>query len=107
MPSALSNLWSGRLPAATAFWHCMIFWGLLINLGCTFASLAVLAATGAGTLQGWSAALSLFLHLLPIPYALVCLVGVWRSTGQPGVGPQPRRLMRAAAVVWTIAMVLV
>lgn len=106
MPLSLWNLWAGRLPATTAFWHYMIFWGLLINLGCTFASLAVLVAAGGGTSQGWSAGLSLALHLLPVPYNLACLVGVWRSTGRPDVKPRPRLLMRTAAVGWTAAMFL-
>jgi hypothetical protein len=105
MPSSLSNLWAGRLPATMAFWHYMIFWGFLINVGCTFASLAVLVAAG-GTPQGWSAGLSLTLHLLPIPYNLACLVGVWRSTGRAEIPLERRLAMRSAAIFWTGVMLL-
>ena len=106
MPSRLSDLWAGRLPLPTAFWHWMIFWGFLLNLGATFASLAVLVAAG-GALQGWAAAASVALHLLPVPFNIACLVGVWRSAARPEVEPTPRLLMRSAAVVWTGASFLI
>lgn len=106
MPSSLADLWAGRLPLPTAFWHWMIFWGFLFNLGATMASLAVLVAAGGGAPQGWAAGLSVALHLLPVPYNIACLVGVWRSAARPEVEVVPRLLTRAVAVVWTSVMLL-
>jgi hypothetical protein len=107
MPSTLSDLWAGHLPLPRAFWHFMIFWGFLINLGATIASLAVLVAVGGGAPPAWAGAVSVALHLLPVPYNIACLVGVWRSAGRPEVEPTPRLLTRGAAVAWTFVMLLI
>lgn len=107
MLSSFSDLWGGRLTLPTAFWHYMIFWGFLINLTATFASLAVLLMNNGGTPQGWVALLSISLHLLPVPYNVACLVGVWRSAARPEVEATAKLLARAAACVWTSVMLLV
>lgn len=106
MPSSLADLWAGRLPLPTAFWHWMIFWGFLLNLFTTIGSLAVLVAA-AGAPHGWVAGLSLALHLAPIPYNIACLVGVWRSAGRPEVAPARRLTTRTIAAVWTGAMLMI
>jgi hypothetical protein len=107
MPTRLADLWAGRLALPTAFWHWMVFWGFLINLVATIGSLAVLVAAGGVAPQAWAAALSVALHLLPVPYNIACLVGVWRSAGHPDVEPTPRLVSRAAAIVWTGGMLLI
>ena len=106
MPSSLADLWAGRLPLPTAFWHWMIFCGFLLNLGAAIASLAVLVAAGGSATQGWVAGLSVVLHLLPVPYNIACLAGVWRSAKRPEVEPSSRLLVRVIAVVWTAVMLL-
>ena len=106
LPSSLADLWAGRLPLPTAFWHWMIFWGFLLNLATAMASLAVLVVAG-GVPHGWAAGLSLALHLLPVPYNIACLVGVWRSAGRSEVDTAPRLITRIAAAVWTGAMLVI
>ena len=106
MLSSWADLWMGRLPLPTVFWHWMIFWGFLLNLATAMASLAVLVMAGS-TPHGWAAGLSLGLHLLPVPYNLACLVGVWRSAGRPDVASAPRLITRMAAAVWTGVMLVV
>ena len=105
--SSWSDLWAGRLPLPVAFWHYMIFWGFLINLGATFGSLAVLLFDDGGTPGGRLALLAATLHLLPVPYNLACLIGVWRSAGRPEVEPTPRWMSRAAALLWSCVMLVV
>lgn len=106
LPSSLADLWAGRLPLPTAFWHWMIFWGFLLNLGATIGSLAVLVAA-AGAPHGLAAGLSVALHVAPIPYNIACLVGVWRSAGHKEVAPLQRLITRTAAAVWTGAMLVI
>jgi hypothetical protein len=104
---SLADLWAGRLPLSDAFWTYAIFWGFLINLATVIASLAVLVTGGGAPPAPWAAPTALALHLLPIPYNIVALVGVWRSSARPEVTPTPRLLARCAVVVWMGGMVLV
>jgi hypothetical protein len=94
-------LWSGRLPVAEAFWNYAVFWGVLINVAAFLVTLALLAmlkqydhATLAGTLL---TAAALVVHVAPIPYNLVALVGVWRSAARCPAATAA--LFRCAAVV--------
>jgi hypothetical protein len=106
--SRLSDLWSGRLPLSAAFWNYAIFWGFLINLAATFASLAVLVAAGGTQTPGTGTALlALALHLLPIPYNLVVLVGVWRSAGRPENSANAALTARLAVSLWFATLMLV
>ncbi len=92
-------LLSGRLPLAQAFWEHAVVYVALVNLATTYATFAALAAGLPGLL-----AVSLF--LLPIPYIVVAVVGVWRSAAAYR-GPQHwANLARIAAALWGGLMVL-
>ena len=105
--SRCADLWSGRLPLSEAFWTYAIFWGLLINLAATLGSLTLLVAVGGDAAsKGWAPLAALALHLLPVPYNLVVLVGVWRSAGRPEVTATAALLARTAVIVWGAAMIL-
>ena len=105
--SRLADLWTGRLPLSEAFWTYAIFWGLLINLAATLCSLTLLVAVGGDAAsKEWAPLAALALHLLPVPYNLMVLVGVWRSAGRPEVKPAAALLARSAVVVWCAAMIL-
>lgn len=106
MLASLGDLWTGRLPLSAAFWNWMIFWGFLLNLATTMPSLAVLVAA-AGAPHGVAGGLSVALHLAPIPYNILCLVGVWRSAGGRDVAPIPRLITRTVAAIWTGAMLVI
>lgn len=97
----LRDLWAGRLPLTVAFWNYTIFWGFLLNAGATLAALVVLVAAGGSGEDSRAAWLAAVMHVLPIPWGVLCLVGVWRSAGSPAVGPKGRVLARVAASIWT------
>jgi hypothetical protein len=92
-------LWNGNLPLARAFWEYAVVYVALVNLVTTYAAFAVMAAD----LPGW---LALAVFLLPVPYIVMAVVGVWRSAA---VYAGPRHwatLARAASVLWGGLMVL-
>lgn len=91
------RLWRGEMPLADAFWlHAIIGVGMT-NLVCSFARFLVIAEDGPSSLA-W-----LFL-LLPVPYGIVSVVGVWRrTTMHPGVIGE---LARWTALAWGIAAIV-
>ena len=71
----IKALWSGDLPLPVAFWHYAVGWGLVINLVTSAMTLVVVMADVAV----W---ILVPVHLLPTPYNVLVLVGVWRSAGR-------------------------
>lgn len=93
-------LWKGQLPLSRAFWEYAVVYVALANLFATMATFAVVAADLPG-------ALAVGAFLLPVPYIVVAVVGVWRSAGAYA-GPQHwARLARGAAVLWGGLMALI
>ncbi|MFO1154081.1 MAG: hypothetical protein U1E42_10545 [Rhodospirillales bacterium] len=92
------DLWAGRLPLADAFWTYNVFWGVLLNLGATITAFAVLVV-GKDTRPELAASVSLALHVLPIPYNIVVLVGLWRSAARSAAPAFIKGIARAAGVV--------
>jgi hypothetical protein len=88
----MTALWKGQLPLAQAFWEFAIVYMLLANLCATGAALGVLAS-------GLPAALAVVIFLLPLPYILVAVVGVWRSADVYGGPPHWAMLARYSSVV--------
>ena len=68
----LKDLWNGRLPLEIAYWRYAIFYGLLLNVLATaiFLTLVVLDLP---------IAVAVIVHLLPLPYMIAAMVGVWQS----------------------------
>jgi hypothetical protein len=102
----LRDLWAGRLPLADVFWTYNVFWGLLLNIGATIGAFAVLVGGKEANPQ-LAAAVSLALHLLPIPYNVLVLIGVWRSAGRSGRPPLVRGLARVLALFLFAAFILI
>lgn len=96
----LLELWRGRQPLKRALWEYALLWGTLLNVAALLAAFAVAAAGGPGLL-----AFALF--LLPLPYVLVAVVGVWRSAGAAGVEPARASAARLAVTLWAVAMLVV
>jgi hypothetical protein len=93
-------LWNGNLPLARAFWEYAVVYVALVNLVTTYSAFAVMAAD-------LPAALAVVIFLLPIPYIVVAVVGVWRSAAAY-TGPQHwASLARVASVLWGGLMVLI
>lgn len=95
----MKALWMGRLPLARAFWEYAIAYALLANLCATGAALVLVAA-------GLPTALAIAVFLLPLPYFLVAVVGVWRSANVYAGNPRWAAMARYAACIWTVLMVV-
>jgi len=96
----MGALWNGQLPLAKAFWEYAVLYAALANLCATIAAFAIMSA-------GLPGGLALLVFMLPVPYIVVAVVGVWRSAAAYA-GPQHwAMLARAAAVVWGGLLVLV
>jgi hypothetical protein len=81
----MKALWTGRLPLVRAFWEFAILYVALANVCATGAAFALLAAD-------MPAALAVVVFLLPLPYVVVAVVGVWRSAAAyPGPPHWARR----------------
>ena len=94
---AIIGLWRGEVPLGRAFWLWGVLGGGVVAL---FATLLTLALVAAGA-PAWLAAVAFAAH---VPWNLVLLVGIWRSAGRPGVGPDVAFLARSAIAVWAAAL---
>jgi len=92
-----ADLWAGRLPLKDAFWTYAVFWSLLVNISTTLLTLGLVAARA----PNWTA---LATHVIPIPWNLLVLVGVWRSAGHPSVPGPIAWIVRALACAWLLAL---
>jgi hypothetical protein len=106
----LCALWAGNLPLRQAFWDYAVFWGLIVNLTLSGASLAILLIMRHSGLpddvSALSAPLMLAMHAVPLPYNVITLVGVWRSSAQPrvtfGASTAARAAMLALFVLYLV-----
>lgn len=107
----LKALWSGSVPLRHAFWDYAVFWGVLINLGTSALSLGFLLATRHQQIAAISPTTAGLLvsafHLVPLPYNIVVLVGVWRSAGDPAVPSAASMLARAVTLVLFAAFLVI
>lgn len=92
-----ADLWTGRIPLADAFWTYALFWGFIINVVATLASLGLIAAEA----PNWVA---LAANFAPVPWNMLVLVGVWRSAAQPGIPRSLAVAARAITCIWMIAL---
>ena len=96
----MNALWRGQLPLGRAFWEFAVVYAALASLGATGAAFALIAAD-------LPTALAVFVYLLPLPYVVVAVVGVWRSAAAYPGPPLWATLARYAAVVWGRLMVVI
>ncbi len=96
---ALQKLWNGEWPLKEAFWRFLITYGLLINLGATLLALTLYLA-GAPI---WLAAIT---HLLPLPYSILAVTGVWRSAAAPNEDRVFAQFARFASLAWLAIMLI-
>jgi hypothetical protein len=89
----MTALWKGQLPLARAYWEFGVVYVVLANLCATGAALGGLAA-------GLPGALAVVIFLLPAPYILVAVVGVWRSASAYEGPPHWAMLARYSSIVW-------
>lgn len=71
----IKALWNGELPLEIAFWHYAIVWGLVINIVTSVMTMmAVLADAPAWLLVP--------VYVLPTPYNILAVVGVFQSAAR-------------------------
>lgn len=93
------DLWAGDVPLAKAFWEYAVLYAILLNALTTMGSFALWS-------QGWMAS-GLIVHLLPVPYAALCYVAVWRAAGKyPGDRKWAGMARVAVAVLCALAVIL-
>lgn len=102
--NAIRRLWKGEAPVREIFWNWLVFRGILVNAGCTFLALALVATAPEGaTSLLW---LAVLLHLAAIPYNLACLVGIWRSAARTPDDATAAALKLAAALLVVLYVVV-
>lgn len=95
--NAISEFWRGEVPLGRAFWLWGIVGGGMVSLASSLLAVAVLANGG----PGWLALAAFAAHL---PWNLVLLIGVWRSSEPQKVRKDIAQVARLAMVVWVIAL---
>jgi hypothetical protein len=99
MKQRIADLWCGRVPLARIFWEYAIIFGSVANLVATLAALAAFA-------KGAPVLLGMLLHLLPAPYNLLMVVGVWRSAANYRGAQIWAALARVLILLWAAAATL-
>ena len=89
----------GELPLGEAFWLWGILGGGVVNLFATLLAVMLLAFDA----PAWLAALA---FAAPIPVNVGLLVGVWRSSAQPGIAADSRLIARICMAVWATLLCL-
>jgi hypothetical protein len=99
MKASILALWHGEVSLSQAFWSVTLLYGTLINLigtGLMFAAL----------LTGLPSLIAIAMHLLPLPYNVLALVGVWRSASAYKGRPSHAAAAQTVAALWFILMLL-
>jgi hypothetical protein len=90
----LKVLWAGHLPLEIAFWRYAIFYGVMLNVVATAVALFLVVLDA-------PIAIAIVVHLLPVPYSVLTMVGVWRSADHYPGPPNTALLAKAAVVAWS------
>jgi hypothetical protein len=88
----LRDLWRGHLPLETAFWKYAIIYGLALNVVATVVALMLVALDA-------PIAYAIIVHLLPVPYGVLAICGVWRSADR-SARRDYSSLAKAGVVAW-------
>jgi hypothetical protein len=95
----MKALWRGQLPLKRAFWEFAVLYAALANVFATGAAFAALAAD-------LHIVVVVMIFLLPLPYVIVAIVGVWRSAETYQGPPHWAALARYATVIWGTLMII-
>lgn len=89
----LKLLWQGHLPLEMAFWQYAIFYGLIFNVLATGCALVLVVLDV-------PIAIAVVVHLLPLPYSIMVMAGVWRSADRFPGPDKIAILARVSVVAW-------
>jgi hypothetical protein len=90
----LKVLWAGHLPLEIAFWQYAIFYGVIFNVVATAVALFLVVLDA-------PIAIAIVVHLLPVPYSVLTMVGVWRSADHYPGPANTALLAKATVVAWS------
>ena len=93
MLDKLRALWRGQLPLEVAFWHFAIYYGLIVNVLATTVSIVLLLADA-------PIGLALIVHVVPLPYSVVTVFGVWRSADRHDKRDKFANFARIGVLAW-------
>ena len=99
MLKTIKALWSGDLPLPIAFWRYGIAWGLVINGITTVMTIMTVLANA----PVW---ILVPVHLLPTPYNILVLVGIWRSAARFEGEPKWANLARMISLIGITVLTL-
>jgi hypothetical protein len=100
MTSTIGGLWRGEIPLGQVFWTFAMGFGTILNLLATGVGLFAMA-------NGMPAPAAVAIHVLPIPYNILVLVGVWRSADAFAGHPALATAARVIAAVWFALMLVI
>ena len=95
MTNWVRQLWDGEMSLARSFWEFGIVYGTLIHL------IATGAAFGA-FVMGTPLWIAATLYFLPAPYAILVVVGVWRSAARYRGPAERAHLARLGILAWAV-----
>jgi hypothetical protein len=98
--SWVADLIAGRVPLPVAFWRFGIAYGFVLNLLATVAAAILFAADA----PDW---LAFAVYVLPIPYNIGVLVGIYRSASRWRGEKRWADLARVVIAVWVLVACLV
>ena len=99
---AINRLLAGEFPPRDAFWNWLVARGLVLNVACTAAAMALVATAAENAT--WPLWLAAFLHLAAVPFNVVCTIGVWRATTTDA--PTDTRYRAASLVLFVAYLIL-
>lgn len=93
----IMRLWRGDLPLKEAFWTYAVIIGFVVNAASTLLFMALIAygQPGLAALVGYG---------LSIPYNVLAMVGVWRSSERYDGAKSTAELARVAGLVWVVVL---
>ena len=95
---AIRRRLAGEVPLGEAFFYDMLVIGSIVNIAIGLIAFAMIGAD-------WPVWLPIMVFLSPQPYNILLLIAVWRAATRSQA--RTADLVKAAAIVWFVAMVFV
>lgn len=91
------RLWRGEIALSQAFWHYAVIIGFIVNATSTLLFMGLIA-------NDYPTLAALVGYGLSIPYNILAIVGVWRSSERYDGAKSTAELARVAGLVWVVIL---
>ena len=91
------RLWRGDMALSEAFWRYAVVFGFIVNATSTLLFMALIA-------YDYPALAALVGYGISIPYNILAVVGVWRSSERYEGAKSTAELARVAGLVWVVIL---